>query len=98
MSWIIAPHSAVTHYICFRKFSFVLLRATSSFATSLLTLRKIRYSIFKTVITAPQTYILCCFKMLHSAVHLLKVKYNKNKNFSTKKNKKYFVNFCNKMV
>ena len=28
---IIAPHSAVTHYICFRKLTFVLLRATSAF-------------------------------------------------------------------
>ena len=28
---IIAPHSAVTHYICLRKLAFVLLRATSAF-------------------------------------------------------------------
>ena len=33
LSWIIAPHSAVTHlYFAFAKLSFVLLRATSSFA------------------------------------------------------------------
>lgn len=32
MSWIIAPHSAVTPYICLRKFPFVMLRATSSSA------------------------------------------------------------------